>query len=79
MQRENPMELNFEGLLNFEMQKVNVTTDRAQLVAEKNGVICLVVMFALRVMVMKMSKMFEFSKKLVTVWAKYLRASERSY
>ena len=60
MQRENPMELNFEGLLNFEMQKVNVATDRAQLVAEKNGVICLVVMFTLRVMVMKMSKVFQF-------------------
>ena len=60
MQRENPMELNFEGLLNFEMQKVNVTTDRAQLVAEKNGAICLLVMFTLRVMVMKMSKVFQF-------------------
>ena len=57
-ERENPMEVNFEGLLNFEVQKVNVTTD--QLVAEKNGVICLVIMFTLRVMVMKMSKMFQF-------------------
>ena len=53
MQRENPMELNFE------MQKVHVT-DRAQLVAEKNGAICLLVMFTLRVMVMKMSKAFQF-------------------
>ena len=53
------MELNFEGLLNLEMQKLNVKTDRGQLVAEKNGVICLVVMFTLRVMAMKMSKMFQ--------------------
>ena len=45
--------------LNFEMQKLNVTTGRGQLVVEKNGVICLVVMFTLRVMVMKMSKMFK--------------------
>ena len=55
------MELNFECLLNFEMQKLNVLTDRAQLAAEKNGVIYLVVMFTLRVMVMKMSKMYQFS------------------
>ena len=53
------MELNFEGLLNLEMQKLNVKTDRGQLVAEKNGVICLVVMFTLRVMAMRMSKMFQ--------------------
>ena len=53
------MELNFEGVLNLEMQKLNVKTDRGQLVAEKNGVICLVVMFTLRVMAMKMSKMFQ--------------------
>ena len=53
------MELNFEGLLNLEMQKLNVKTDRGQVVAEKNGVICLVVMFTLRVMAMKMSKMFQ--------------------
>ena len=53
------MELNFEGLLNLEMQKLNVKTDRGQLVAEKNGVICLVVMFTVRVMAMKMSKMFQ--------------------
>ena len=45
--------------LNFEMQKLNVTTGRGQLVVEKNGVICLVVMITLRVMVMKMSKMFK--------------------
>ena len=54
------MELDFEGLLNFEMQKLNVPTDRGHLVAEKNGVICLVVMFTLRVTVMKMLKMFQF-------------------
>ena len=49
------------SLLNFEMQNLNVPTDRAQLAAEKNGVIYLVVMFTLRVMVMKMSKMYQFS------------------
>ena len=54
------MELNF-SLLNFEMQNLNVPTDRAQLAAEKNGVIYLVAMFTLRVMVMKMSKMYQFS------------------
>ena len=32
----------FEGL---EMQKCNIPTDRAQSVDEKNGVICLVIMF----------------------------------
>ena len=54
------MKLNF-SLLNFEMQNLNVPTDRAQLAAEKNGVIYLVVMFTLLVMVMKISKMSQFS------------------
>ena len=44
------MELNFEGL---EMQKWNVLTDRAQRVDEKDGVLCLDVMFTPRVMVAK--------------------------
>ena len=34
MQREDPMELNFEGL---EMQKWNIAKDRAQRVDKKNG------------------------------------------
>ena len=61
MQKENPVELNFECLLNFEMQKLNLAKDRAQLAAEKDGFIYLVVMFTLLVMVMKISKMFQFS------------------
>ena len=47
------MELNSEGP---EMQKLNVPTDRDQIVDEKNRVICLVIMFTLGVMVKKMSK-----------------------
>ena len=44
MQSGNLMELNFEDL---EIQKWNISTDRAQKVDEKNGVICLVIMFTL--------------------------------
>ena len=44
MQSGNLMELNFEDL---EIQKWNIPTDRAQKVDEKNGVICLVIMFTL--------------------------------
>ena len=47
------MQLNFEDL---EMQKWNIPTDRAQRLGTKNGVICLFVMFTLRVTVIKMSK-----------------------
>ena len=57
MQKEDPNELNFEGLW---MQKWNIPTDRAQRVDEKNGVICLVIMFAPRVMVIKVSQMSHF-------------------
>ena len=53
---------------------------------EKNEVICLVIMFTPRVMVIQMSQMTHFfafstddSKKLVTLWAKYFNAPERSY
>ena len=60
--------------------------DRAQRVDEKSGIICLFIMFTPRVMSLKMSKMSHFfvfstadSKKSVTVWAKSLSASERSY
>ena len=64
----NAKELNFEDL---EMQKWNEPTNRALRVGEKNGVIYLFIMFTPRIMVIKMSKM-------VTVWAKYLSASEIS-
>ena len=46
------MELNFEG---FEMQKLNIPTDRAQRVDEKNEAICLFYMFTSRVTVIRMS------------------------
>ena len=46
-----------EGL---EMQKWNISTDRAQRADEKNGVICLVIMFTPGVMVIKMSKIAHF-------------------
>ena len=54
--------------------------DRAQRVDEKNGVICLVITFNFRFMVIKMWKMAHFLlKKLVTVWVKYLSATEKPY
>ena len=53
----NPMRVNFEGL---EIQKWNVAMDRAQIVHEKNGVICLFIMFTPKVMVVKMPKMPHF-------------------
>ena len=53
---------------------------------KKNGVSCLAIMITPGVMKIKVSKnssFFVFSayttKKSVTVWTKYLRASERSY
>ena len=51
---EDPMELNFEGL------EVQISTDRAQRVDEKNGVVCQVIMFTPRVMVFKISNMAIF-------------------
>ena len=49
------------------MKKWNIPTDRDQKVDEKNGVICLVIMFTSRVMVIKMPKMFtDASKNVVT-------------
>ena len=51
------MELNFEG---FEMQKRNISMHKAQAVDEKNEVICLVMKFTPRVMVIEMSKMAHF-------------------
>ena len=60
--------------------------DRTLRADEKSGIICLYIMFTPRVMVTKMLKMshlFVFStagsKKSVTVWAKSLSTSERSY
>ena len=52
-----PMELNFEGL---KMQKWDVPMDSAQRVDKKSGIISLFIMFTLRVMVIKMSKMSHF-------------------
>ena len=42
------------------MQKWNIATNRAQRVDEKNGIICLVIVFTPGVMVIKMSKMAHF-------------------
>ena len=76
------MELNFEDL---EMKKWNKSTDRAQKVDEKNGAICLVIMLTRRVshQNVKNGLFFVFSAdnstKSVTVWAKYLSASKKSY
>ena len=77
------MELNFEGL---GMQKWNKSIDRSQRADEKNGLICLVIIFTTKVMVISISEIALFfvcsaddNKKLLTVWTKYLRAPERSY
>ena len=48
MQKGDPMELHFEG---FKMQIWNKPMDRAESGDEKNGVICLVIVFIPRVMV----------------------------
>ena len=70
MQR-GPKELNFEVL---EMQKWNMSTDRAQRVDEKNGVICVQYQQWLIFCISA-----DDSKKSVTVWSKCLSVSERSY
>ena len=57
MQRENPMELNFEGL---QMQKWNIPMDRAWRGDQNNGAVCLFIMVIPRVMVIKMPKMAHF-------------------
>ena len=57
MQSRNLMELNFKGP---EMQKLNIPTDRAQRLDEKNGIICLAIVFTPGVMVTEMSKMAQF-------------------
>ena len=51
------MEMNFAGL---KMQKWNIPTDRAQRLDEKNGVVCLVIMFTPWVMVIKTLKIAHF-------------------
>ena len=54
MEKGEPMELKFEGI---EIWKWNILMDRAQRVDEKNGVICLFIIFTPEVMVMTMSNM----------------------
>ena len=51
------MELNFKGP---EMQKLDIPTDRAQRLDEKNRIICLAIVFTPGVMVTGMSKMAQF-------------------
>ena len=57
MQKGYPMELNFEGL---ETNKWNIPKDRAQKLDEKNGVICLVIMFTPRLCLLKCQKWLIF-------------------
>ena len=51
------MELNSEAP---EMQEWNTPTNRAHRADEKNGIICLAIMFTSGVLVIKMSKMAHF-------------------
>ena len=55
MRREDPIELNFEGLLKVKNKYIPEESD--QRVDEKNVVIYLFIMFTPRVMVIKMSKL----------------------
>ena len=55
MRREDPIELNFEGLLKVKNKYIPEESD--QRVDEKNVVIYLFIMFTPRVMVIKTSKM----------------------
>ena len=57
MQIGDPMKLRLEVL---EMQKLNISTDRAQKIDKKNGTICLNIKFTPRAIVIKMSKMAQF-------------------
>ena len=67
----DPMELNFEDL---QMQKWNIGVDGAQKTNKRNMGISLIIMF-----IMLMAHVFVFSaddsKKLVKVWAKYLKCT----
>ena len=56
-----PLPGNFEGL---EMQKRNITMDRAQSVNLNNGIICLVIVFTPKVMVINMAHFSCDSKKI---------------
>ena len=63
------------------MQKVNIAMDRAQRGDGKNVVICLVIMFTSKVIVIKMPKMADclfcqWQQKKITIWA---NAYEKSY
>ena len=58
MQKEDPMILNFECL---QMQKLNITTDKAQRGDEKNGVTCFVIMLTFKVIIIKVSKVADVS------------------
>ena len=68
----------------FEMQKLNISTYRAQKVDEKKDVIRLI-MFTSKVMVIRISKIAHLmyflhnTQKTDPVWVRYLKASERSY
>ena len=69
----------------FQIQKWIFQTVRSEKVDEKNGVICLVSMFPLWVMVLKLSKNLHFlqycadlTKKSRSIEAIYIYASERS-
>ena len=56
----SPLKVKFLSRLHLEMQYWNIPTDIAQRVDGKNVVICLVIMFTPRVMVIKWSKMVHF-------------------
>ena len=60
-------------------QKSNISTSNAHRLDGKNRVICLVVMYTLRVIIIKMARFCMTGKKLVTIWAKYISESRRSY
>ena len=53
MQNGDPMKLNSEGL---EMQKLNISTDTAQRLDEKNRIIGLIIKFIPRVIFINISK-----------------------
>ena len=57
MERGDPMKLNFEGL---EMQKWNIPRDKTQKADKKNGIICLVIVFAHESMAIKLSEVAHF-------------------
>ena len=67
----NSLELNFESL---QIKKWNIPTDRSEKGDEKNGVICLVIMFTLTVKVFKISKMANFECfLLISQFGRYIK------